>query len=135
MNSLNVLSNRPLKPPVDPSTLVYRDLLEGEFWRKIPAYRDIDKDTFLDHRWQSKKTINRVDKLLAAIEEFASPGLVADMEAGFKRAPMSVRVSPYLLSLINWDDPIHDPLRIQFLPMGSQFLGSSRLLNCRHHHR
>ena len=84
MNSLNVLPNRPLKPPVDPSTLAYRDLLEDEFWRKIPAYRDIDKETFLDHRWQSKKTINRVDKLLAAIEEFASPGLVADMEAGFK---------------------------------------------------
>ncbi len=122
MNTLNVLPNRPIKPPVDPSTLAYRDLLEGEFWRKIPAYRNINKEKFLDHRWQSKKTIMKVDKLLAAIEEFASPGLVADMEAGFKRAPMSVRISPYLLSLINWDDPINDPLRIQFLPMGSQFL-------------
>ena len=44
------------------------------------------------------------------------------MQAGFKRAPMSVRISPYLLSLINWDDPVNDPLRIQFLPMGSRFL-------------
>ena len=101
MNTLNVLPNRPLKAPVDPSTLKYRDLLEGDFWRRIPAYKDIERETFLDHRWQAKKTINRVDKLLAAIEDFASPGLIADMQAGFKRAPMSVRISPYLLSLIS----------------------------------
>ena len=123
MNTLNVLQpTNHLKPPVDPNTLNYRNLLEGDFWRKIPAYKDIDREQFLDHRWQSKKTINRVDKLLAAIEDLASPGLIADIEAGFKKAPMSVRVSPYLLSLIDWNDPANDPLRIQFLPMGSRFL-------------
>ena len=35
---------------------------------------------------------------------------------------MSVRVSPYLLSLIDWDDPYGDPLRTQFLPVASQQL-------------
>ncbi|MSQ83165.1 MAG: KamA family radical SAM protein, partial [Myxococcales bacterium] len=34
--------------------------------------------------------------------------------------PMSVRVSPYLLSLIDWTDPYRDPLRRQFIPLGSQ---------------
>ena len=123
MNTLNVLQpTNHLKPPVDPKSLEYRQLLEGDFWRKIPAYKDIPREQFLDHRWQAKKTINRVDKLLAAIEDLASPGLIADIEAGFKKAPMSVRVSPYLLSLIDWNDPAHDPLRIQFIPMGSRFL-------------
>jgi lysine 2,3-aminomutase len=31
-----------------------------------------------------------------------------------------VRISPYILSLIDWDDPYHDPLRTQFLPLGSR---------------
>ena len=35
---------------------------------------------------------------------------------------MSVRVSPYLLSLIDWSQPYTDPLRIQFIPLRSRFL-------------
>jgi lysine 2,3-aminomutase len=35
---------------------------------------------------------------------------------------MSVRVSPYLLSLIDWSDPYRDPLRRQFIPLGSALL-------------
>jgi lysine 2,3-aminomutase len=42
-----------LKPPVDPATLAHRDLLGGEFWRKIPAYSDIGAAEFLDHKWQA----------------------------------------------------------------------------------
>jgi lysine 2,3-aminomutase len=123
MNELAIIDTPvALKPPVDPSTLKYKELLDGEFWRKIPAYKDVDRKTFLDHRWQSKKTINRADKLLAAIEGLAPEGFIADVERGFHRAPMAVRVSPYLLSLIDWDNPEDDPLRIQFIPMGSRFL-------------
>ena len=33
-----------------------------------------------------------------------------------KRAPMSVRVSPYIVSLIDWEHPYEDPLRIAVLP-------------------
>lgn len=111
-----------LKPPVDPSTLAHKDLLSGDFWRRIPAYADVDEATFLDHRWQAKNTITRPDKLLNAVRELAPPGFIADAEAGFHRAPMAVRVSPYLLSLIDWSDPVRDPLRIQFIPLASRFL-------------
>lgn len=111
-----------LKPPVDPATLNHKDLLSGDFWRRIPAYADVDEATFLDHRWQAKNTITRPDKLLNAVRELAPPGFIADAEAGFHRAPMAVRVSPYLLSLIDWSDPVRDPLRIQFIPLASRFL-------------
>ena len=123
MNELAIIdTSRALKAPVDPTTLDYRNLRDGEFWRTIPAKADVDRDLILDHRWQAKKTITRVDKLLAAIEGLAPAGFIADVEAGFKRAPMAVRVSPYLLSLIDWQQPEVDPLRIQFIPMGSRFL-------------
>lgn len=111
-----------LKPPVDPAELAHRDLLDGDFWRRIPAYRDVDEATFLDHRWQAKNTITRVDKLLAALEGLVPPSFVDDAAAGFDRAPMAVRVSPYLLSLIDWERPYEDPLRIQFIPVRSRML-------------
>ncbi len=112
----------PKKPPVDPSTLTYKALLRGEFWHKIPAYKDVDEKTFLDHHWQAKHSITNVPKLLKALEGLVSPAFIADAEEGFKHAPMSVRVSPYLLSLIDWNDPYMDPLRTQFIPVGSRLL-------------
>ena len=56
------------------------------------------------------------------MKDLAPPGFIEDCERGFRRAPMSVRVSPYLLSLIDWENPLDDPLRIQFIPVDSRFL-------------
>ena len=111
-----------LKPPVDPATLVHRELLGGEFWRRIPAYADIGEAEFLDHRWQAKHSITNIQKLLATLAGVVSDAFVADAQRGFERAPMSVRVSPYLLSLIDWTSPYDDPLRLQFIPLGSRLL-------------
>ncbi|MCC6993127.1 MAG: KamA family radical SAM protein [Deltaproteobacteria bacterium] len=111
-----------LKPAVDPATLAHKQLLGGAFWHRIPAYADVDEATFLDHKWQAKHSITNVHKLLAAVKGLVSAEFVADAEAGFKAAPMSVRVSPYLLSLINWEKPYEDPLRRQFIPLGSRLL-------------
>ncbi len=111
-----------LKDPVDPTTLTHKDLLSGEFWRSIPAYKDVDTETFLDHKFQMRNTITRVDKLLAAVQDLVPPEFYDDVTEGFRLAPMSVRVSPYLLSLIDWNEPYTDPLRKQFIPVGSCLL-------------
>ena len=129
-NLLKVLSNHPgagdpivsKKAPVDPATLVYRQLQEGPFWHKIPAYKDVTEAQFLDHNWQAKNTITKIEKLVQAISGIAPAAFLADIELGMKRSPMSVRVSPYLASLINWDDPYNDPIRIQFFPVASRLL-------------
>ncbi|HVZ89799.1 MAG TPA: KamA family radical SAM protein [Polyangia bacterium] len=111
-----------LKPPVDPAALAHRDLLGGEFWRKIPAYAEIGPAEFFDHHWQAKHSITNIPKLLATLSGLVSDAFVADAQRGFERAPMSVRVSPYLLSLIDWSNPYEDPLRLQFIPLGSRLL-------------
>ncbi len=110
------------KPPVDPSTLAHRDLVRGPFWHRIPSYKDVDEATFLDHQWQAKHSITNIAKLLKALEGLVSPAFIEDAQLGFARAPMSVRVSPYLLSLIDWSDPYVDPLRTQFIPVASRLL-------------
>jgi len=111
-----------VRPPVDPATLRHRDLLQGDFWRRIPAYAGVSEAEFLDHKWQMKQTITRVDKLLAALQGLVPQSFVEDAQKGFARAPMAVRVSPYLLSLIDWSAPYEDPLRRQFIPLGSSIL-------------
>src|SRR5690606_28300922 len=110
---------RTSRPPADASAFVHRSLVEGDFWRRIPAYAQVDEATFLDHRWQMKHSITRVPKLLAALEGLVSPHFIEDAAEGFGRAPMAVRISPYLLSLIDWTSPYEDPIRRQFIPLGS----------------
>ena len=112
----------PKKPPAPASTLAHKDLLRGAWWQKIPAYKSVDEPTFLDHAWQAKSSITRVAKLVEAIQELVPSGFVEDLENGMKRAPMSVRVSPYLVSLIDWEHPYEDPLRTQFFPLASRLL-------------
>src|SRR5688500_14183804 len=112
----------PLKAPVDPATLGHRNLLDGPFWQVIPAYRNVSEAEFLDHKFQMKHTITRPDKLLATVQDLVSREFYADVEQGFKRSPMSVRVSPYLLSLVDWQHPYEDPLRRQFIPVASRLL-------------
>lgn len=111
-----------LKPNVDPSTLHHRQLLDGAFWQRIPAYRLIDEATFLDHTWQAKNTITNPAKLLQAVQHLVPQSFYDDVAKGFHHAPMSIRVSPYLLSLIDWSDAYNDPLRRQFVPVASRLL-------------
>ena len=109
------------KPAVAPS-LEHRELRRGLWWQRIPAYRNVDEATFLDHAWQAKNSIAKVSKLVETIQEMVPAGFVEDLEDGMKRAPMSVRVSPYIVALIDWERPSEDPLRTQFFPLASRLL-------------
>jgi len=100
----------------------HRDLVDGEFWRRVPAYREIDEATFLDHRWQSKASVTRTEQLYAVLRECVSDAFYQAVVEGLSRAPMSVRLSPYIMSLIDWERPEHDPIRRQFLPLASELL-------------
>ena len=113
---------RHLKPAVDPDNLLHKNLVEFPDYRRIPAYKDVPEEQFLDHHWQSKKSITRPDKLIEAIQGLVSDEFLKDAAAGFHNSPMSVRVSPYLMSLIDWEHPYEDPLRTQFIPVGSRLL-------------
>ncbi|WP_428263097.1 KamA family radical SAM protein [Haliangium sp.] len=109
-----------LKPPVAPERLRHKELMDGPFWQRIPAYRDVDEAQFLDHNWQARNSITKPQKLLDTLQDIVPKRFYDDVIAGFRSAPMSVRVSPYLLSLVDWDNPYDDPLRIQFIPVGSR---------------
>lgn len=100
--------------------LEHRNLLTGEFWRKIPAYEGISLDTFMDHQWQQTHSITTVERLLDTLKNLVTKEFYEDVKQGFHKAPMAVRVSPYVLSLIDWKNPYEDPLRLQFIPLASK---------------
>lgn len=47
---------------------------------------------------------------------------IEDVIQGIKMAPMSIRLTPHILSIIDWNNPLEDPMRRQFIPMKSTFL-------------
>ena len=110
------------KPPAAAEAFEHTKMLQGEFWHHIPAYREIDEQTFLDHLWQQKQSVKTAEELLNTIGGVASSEFIDDARKGFERAPMAVRVSPYAIALIDWNDPYNDPIRTQFIPLASKLL-------------
>ena len=115
-----IARERVVKPPVPPDALEHRNVRQGEFWRTIPAYREIDEATFLDHIWQGQQSIKSPEELLETVKDLVEPGFFDDVREGFRRAPMAVRVSPYMIASIDWTRPYADPIRTQFIPLASK---------------
>jgi len=111
-----------VKPSAGPDALEHMNFRQGEFWREIPAYKDVDEATFLNHLWQYQHSVKTPDELLAAIQDHAPASFIEDVRAGFHRAPMNVRVSPYMIASIDWNSPYTDPIRTQFIPLASRLV-------------
>lgn len=109
----------PIKDPVDESELVHRDFEDDAFWKRIPAFRDVSRDEFLDFKFQNKNSVTKVKDLQEMLQGLASPEFIKDIGDGMAQAPMNMRLSPYVLSLIDWENPYDDPLRRQFIPVAS----------------
>jgi lysine 2,3-aminomutase len=98
-------------------------ILEGdEIWRRLPGYREVDEATFLDHRFQAKASVTRVDQLHSVLRETVSDAFYQSVEEALTRATMSIRLSPYVIALIDWENAENDPIRRQFLPMAAHQL-------------
>lgn len=115
-----VARERVLKPPAPPEALEHREVRQGEFWRTIPTYRDVDEATFLDHIWQGRHSVKSPEELLGTVKDLVEPAFFDDVREGFRRAPMAVRVSPYMIASIDWTKPYADPIRTQFIPLASK---------------
>jgi lysine 2,3-aminomutase len=110
-----------LKPPADADRWAHRQLRGDDFWRRLPGYRDLSAAQFHDHRFQSRNCVTNVAKLREVLGPGISPAFYEDAAHGVLRSTMSLRISPYIVSLIDWEQPYDDPLRLQFLPLASRF--------------
>ena len=98
----------------------HRSLRRDEFWRGVPAYEKISAEEFRTHTFQNRHTVTNARQLRETLGALVPESFYADLESGVANAPMALRISPYLLGLIDWRDPQSDPIRTQFLPLRSQ---------------
>jgi lysine 2,3-aminomutase len=118
----------PIKDAINYDDLEHRNFKDTEFWRKLPAFKDISREEFRQFKFQNRFTVRSVQKLEEYTNGLVDPKFINDVKSGLKRAPMNLSISPYILSLINWEDPYNDPLRIQFIPVLSGFLEDHPML-------
>ncbi|KAI4596248.1 hypothetical protein KJ359_005755 [Pestalotiopsis sp. 9143b] len=113
-----------------------------EFWRKIPIWKDVPAEQFMSWSWGMRNDVqfhkksdplmfrsfigqivpdfiplDKVSGRMQSRDEF-----IDDIFAGFACSAMSVRMTPYIFSRINWTDPRNDPIFRQFMPLGSMML-------------
>ena len=100
--------------------LEHRNLREDEFWRALPAFADVSAREFNTHTFQSRHSVTTVRQLRETVGNLVPESFFTDLAQGLERAPMALRISPYLLGLIDWREPLADPIRTQFMPLASQ---------------
>ncbi len=107
---------------VPTDTLDHRDFDDDPWWQAIPTWRNLSQGEFFDHRFQLRESVTTIEKLEELVAPLVDDSFLADVRAGLSKAPMAMRISPYLLSRINWDAPYPDPIRRQFIPVASSQL-------------
>jgi lysine 2,3-aminomutase len=103
-------------------------LRDDEFWRALPGYAQVTRDEFRNHLFQQRNAVTNVRQLRDVLGTTVADSFFEDLAAGVAHTPMALRISPYLLALIDWSDPLHDPVRTQFLPLRSQQLPDHPML-------
>ncbi|NNF04894.1 MAG: KamA family radical SAM protein [Rhodothermales bacterium] len=105
-----------LKPPVPELSLRHRHFSSESFWQRIPAFSDVSREEFSTYKFQNRHSVTSAEDLHGIIGDVVDDTFIEDVDAGLEQAPMMLRLSPYLLSLIDWDNPYEDPIRRQFIP-------------------
>ncbi|HEX5176729.1 MAG TPA: KamA family radical SAM protein [Chthoniobacteraceae bacterium] len=106
----------------------HRNLRDDEFWRALPGYAQVTRDEFRNHLFQQRNAVTNVRQLRDVLGTTVADSFFEDLAAGVAHTPMALRISPYLLSLIDWANPLHDPIRLQFLPLRSHQLPDHPML-------
>jgi lysine 2,3-aminomutase len=83
-------------------------------------YASTPEQDFLNHTWQDKHSIIRIEQLETVVRDKVPAAVLDDIRAGLKKVGMSIRLNPYVMDLIDWRNAETDPIRRQFLPMLSE---------------
>ncbi|MGE0626343.1 MAG: KamA family radical SAM protein [Hyphomicrobiaceae bacterium] len=90
------------------------------FENKIKLFDAVPEDRFVDHTWQDKNAIIRMDQLEAVLGGRVPSWIVEEIRSGLSKVGMSIRLNPYMMELIDWGNAESDPIRRQFLPMACE---------------
>ena len=100
--------------------LEHRELRDDDYWRAIPGFAHVVASEFNTDTFQARHSVTNVQQLRETLGGLAPESFFKDLADGLERAPMALRISPHLLALIDWSQPDDDPIRAQFMPLGSR---------------
>jgi lysine 2,3-aminomutase len=86
-------------------------------WTRFKSWQSVSRAEFEDNSWQDRNSVTRLPQLKTVLDGLVAPRITDEIEAGLTRTGMSIRLNPYVLSLIDWANAETDPIRRQFLPM------------------
>ncbi|KAI4940734.1 hypothetical protein J4E86_010706 [Alternaria arbusti] len=106
------------------------------YWDHIQPWKDVSNEEFISYRWQLRNTVSDKHKLYQFLKTALPDKLlrsqhdqlrkirtkndfIEDAIAAIKLAPMAIRLTPHVLSLVDWQNAVDDPIRRQFLPLRS----------------
>lgn len=121
-------SSAPFVDAPAPAPADHRALRDDEFWRAVPGYAHVTATEFRSHLFQQKHTVTNARQLRETLGNLVPEPFFTDLAEGMAHAPMALRISPYLLALVDWSAPVADPIRTQFLPLRSQQIADHPLL-------
>ncbi|KAF2036160.1 kama family protein [Setomelanomma holmii] len=118
---------------------------DGECYWKDTPWKDVPVDEFNSYRWQVRNTVNDKRTLQRFLSEALPERLglskndllqhirhkqdfINDAVAATKLAPMAIRLTPHVLSRVDWSNPLDDPIRKQFLPLASGIIPDNKHL-------
>ncbi|CAN9195405.1 unnamed protein product [Alternaria alternata] len=110
--------------------------IQKPYWNHIQAWKDVSNDEFISYRWQLRNTVSDKHKLYQFLNAALPDKLVRSQHSQFQKirtkdhfiedaiaaielAPMAIRLTPHVLSLVDWENAVDDPIRRQFLPLRS----------------
>ncbi|KAF2263181.1 kama family protein [Lojkania enalia] len=112
------------------------------YWRRVPQWQNVSIEEFIDYRWQLANTVAGITKLSKflhiVLPEILAPStnpllqhiktkddFIQDALEGIAAAPMAIRLTPHILSVIDWGKALDDPVCRQFLPLKSSIVPDS----------
>ncbi len=84
------------------SAQVEEDTAMDVGWARFKPWEGVSKSEFADSNWQDRHAVTRVPQLRAALDGVIPAQLLEEIEAGLSKTGMSIRLNPYVISLIDW---------------------------------
>ncbi|KAI9726110.1 MAG: hypothetical protein M1834_009426 [Cirrosporium novae-zelandiae] len=135
----------------------YSNEAHDPYWRKVPCWSNVTEKEFLSYQWQIRNSVlgNKPALAQARLKQFLEGVLpthiphseteslgfasklvhirtredfIHDVMEGISAAPMSIRLTPHILSVIDWSNPLQDPVLRQFIPINSARLPDHPML-------
>lgn len=89
-------------------------------YKAIPKWNNVSLEEFSNHLWQERNCITKPEFLKEVLGNIVSDDFFDDLNKGQLKTPMALRITPYIISLVDWNNWRKDPIRRQFIPLMSE---------------